>query len=383
MNLTNYFHEVDPNNISIDLKNLTNQFTFSKADKNTDNEFINKYQIALIGIPEQRNSLNKGTANAPDRIREQLYKLAYSGKLKLIDMGNLKIGKSINDTYTAVRDILSQLIFNKVIPIIIGGSQDLTYAVYDAYNKLEKQVSIVSIDPKFDMGYQKSAFDSESYLAHIILNKGKYLYNFTNLGYQSYYCTKDELKLLNKMNFDFYRLGQIRTNIEDIEPVMRDADMISLDIRAIKHSDAPAHKFPSPNGFYSEEICQLARYAGLSDKVSSFGIFDVNPDFDINGITSGLAAQIIWYFIDGLNSRQKDFPKEKSREYTKHIVTFEKTEQNIVFYQNNYNKRWWMEVSLPKNQKNHKIVACTFNDYKLACNQELPDRWLKTIQKLC
>jgi hypothetical protein len=241
---------------------------------------------------------------------------------------------------------------------------------------------MVAIDPKFDLAYHKNEFNSESYLGHIIFNNGKNLYNFANLGYQSYYCNKDELKLINRMNFEAFRLGQIRSNIEDIEPVMRDADMVSLDIRAIKQSDAPAHKFPSPNGFYSEEICQLARYAGLSDKVSSFGIYDLNPRFDINEITSGLAAQIIWYFIDGINSRQKDYPKKNSKEYTKHIISFEKTDQNIVFYQNNYNKRWWMEVPNPDNHSKSKLIACTLNDYNLACNQELPDRWLKTIQKL-
>jgi arginase family enzyme len=382
MDFADYFNKVDAEKLLPKETGKGDKYSLAHIISNFEEKAIRSSQIAILGVPEQRNSNNKGTANAPDKIREQLYKLNFSGKLSIVDLGNMILGKSLNDTYAAITEILSDLIQNSVIPIILGGSQDLTYAVYSAYNKIDKPISIVSIDPKFDLGYQKNIFDYESYLGQIILEKGKNLYNYTNLGYQSYYVNKDELKLFNKLNFDSFRLGQIRSNIEDIEPVLRDADMVCVDIRSIKQSDAPAHRFPSPNGFYSEEICQLARYAGLSDKVTSFGLFDLNPKYDINEITSGLAAQIIWYFIDGVNVRQKDFPKENSHDYTKHIISFEKTEQNIVFYQNNYNKRWWMEVKLQGGTKKNKLVACTFNDYKLACNQELPDRWLKTVQRL-
>jgi formiminoglutamase len=382
MNLADYFQEVDRKKLTPPEKDKNNKYSIYNNIEDIKSKPLKDFQIALMGIPEQRNTSNKGTEKAPDKIREKLYNLSYSGKLSILDLGNLNPGKTINDTYIATSEILAELMQNSVIPIILGGSQDLTYSAYEAYNRLNKQVSIVAIDPKFDIGYQKKQFDSESYLGRIILEKGKNLYNFTNLGYQAYYCNKDELKLFNKINFDAFRLGQIRNNIEDFEPVFRDADLVSIDFSAIKQSDAPAHRFPSPNGFYSEEICQLARYAGLSDKLTCFGIFDLNPKYDINDISSGLAAQIIWYFIDGLNARQNDFPKDNSHDYTKHIISFEKSEQNIVFYQNNYNKRWWMEVKMQGVNKKRKIVACTYSDYKLACNQELPDRWLKTIQRL-
>jgi arginase family enzyme len=381
MEITDYFNQIDISKFKLSNRDLQNKHTLLNIDKAYTRADFNNYQLAIIGVPEQRNSPNKGTAKAPDKIREQLYKLNYSGKAKIMDLGNLIPGKSVKDTYAAITDITFMLLSDNVIPVILGGSQDLTIAVFEAYSKLNMLVDLVCIDSKFDLGYKKNDFDSESFIGQIILNKGKTLYNLTNLGYQAYYTNKDEQKLFNRLSFDSYRLGFIRGNMEDLEPVMRDADMISIDIRAIKQSDAPAHYMPSPNGFYSEEICQLSRYAGLSDRVSSFGIFDLNPKYDINEITAGLAAQIIWYFIDGINSRQKDYPRPNSKEYTKHIVSFERTDQNIVFYQNNYNKRWWMEVPIKKLKKN-KLIACTYNDYKIACNQEIPDRWLKTIQRL-
>jgi formiminoglutamase len=274
------------------------------------------------------------------------------------------------------------LVQKNIVPIIIGGGQDLTYGIYLGFEKLNRPINMVAIDPKLDLGYKKNDFDAESYFGQIVLEKGKNLFNFTNIGYQTYYCTKDELNLLNKMNFDAFRLGYVRSNMHDIEPIMRDASFLSLDLKSIKQSDAPAHKFPSPNGFYSEEICQLIRYAGISDNLKCFGIFELNPEYDSNNQSAALAAQIIWYFIDGFIARKGDFPKEGTKEYTKHIVSFDNDEQNVVFYQNNYNNRWWMEVPTQGKPEKKVIVACTNDDYKLACKQELPERWLKTIQKL-
>jgi formiminoglutamase len=382
MNIGDYCQPVDVTMLELSVHDKQNKYAYFHIDKDFAKATLDKYDIAIIGIPEERNSNNKGTALAPDKIRQQLYKLNRSDKIKILDLGNLKIGHSLKDTYVAISEIIFELIDNKVIPIVLGGSQDLTYGLFLAYDKLNQPIKMVSIDPKFDLGYKKNDFDSESYLGQIILEKGKNLFNYTNLGYQSYYCNKDELNLINKMNFDAYRLGYIRSNLPDIEPVLRDANFLSLDICSIKQSDAPAHKFPSPNGLYSEEICQLARYAGISDNLSAFGIFELNPGYDNNDQTSRLVAQIIWYFIDGVNARQKDFPQANSQNYTKFIVGFEKTDQNIVFYQNNYNKRWWMEVPYPHKPDKNLIIACTYNDYKLACNQELPERWLKTLQKL-
>ncbi len=382
MSILDYFELVDMSRFSFSHKEIRNKFSYLHIDKSTTHEKLHEYDIVILGVEEERNTSNKGTCQAPDKIREQLYKLNKNGKAKILDAGNLRTGKSLKDTYVAIKDIVFELVQNNIVPIIIGGGQDLTYGVYLGFEKLNNPFNMVSIDPKLDFGYRKNDFDAESYFGQIILEKGKNLFNFTNIGYQTYYCTKDELNLINKMNFDAFRLGYVRSNMQDTEPIMRDASFLSLDLKSIKQSDAPGHKFPSPNGFYSEEICQIGKYAGISNNLKCFGLFEMNPDYDLNNQSAALAAQIIWYFIDGFISRKDDFPKEGTKEYTKHIVSFDGDEQNIVFYQNNYNNRWWMEVPKPGRPEKKLIIACTNDDYKLACKQELPERWLKTTQKL-
>ena len=91
-------------------------------------------------------------------------------------------------------------------------------------------------------------------------------------------------------------LGEIIKNPAIVEPVFRDADIISLDLKSIKSADSgnDTRSF-IPNGFDGREICSLSRYAGISDKVSIFGIF--NQFYSKN--ENHLIAQILWYFIEG------------------------------------------------------------------------------------
>src|SRR5690606_39675649 len=82
--------------------------------------------------------------------------------------------------------------------------------------------------------------------------------------------------LIYEMYFEAYRLVEIISNITIAEPVFRDADLISFDINAIKSSDLGFFSTFNPNGFDGREVCALARYAGLSDRVTSFGVFNIN-----------------------------------------------------------------------------------------------------------
>ncbi len=384
MDLNLYFEPIDLDVFrSTDLEQSLQYISIIKHTTDKPIKYIENYDIAIFGVGEERLSDNKGCANAPDEIRRELYKLYLPATVKkIIDLGNLKLGASINDTYAAVKDILVFLQKKQVISIIIGGSQDLTYPCYRAYEKLEQEINLVTIDARFDLGNSEDKFDSKSYLSKIVLEHGKQLFNFTNIGYQSYYVSPQETELMQKLYFDTFRIGQLRNDLREAEPALRDADIVSIDINAIRQSDAPGNKTPSANGFYGEEICQLARYAGMSDRVSTFGLFEINPLFDFRNQTVSLSAQIIWYFIEGVFLRKKDFPYTNVKEYTKFIVDFDSENQDIIFYKSNKSDRWWLEVPQIDSINNKKIIPCSYQDYQKACRKEIPDRWWKMFQKI-
>lgn len=385
MSFSEYFDPVNLDEGDLNFDYNDNQFLNSiEFYKDQD---LSAFNIAIIGVGEERNSANEGCESAPNHVRKYLYRLvSFNSSTKIIDLGNLKIGATVNDTYFALSSILEDLMKQNVLPIIIGGSQDLTYANFLAYKNLEQTVNLVSVDSKFDLGEADEEINSRNFLTKIILHQPNFLFNYSNIGYQSYFIDKDQIELISKLYFDSYRLGHVQKNIEEVEPIVRNADILSFDISAIRQSEAPGNKNASPNGFYGEQACQISRYAGLSDKLTSVGFYEINPELDSNGQTAHSVAQMIWYFIDGYNNRKKDFPVGTRKSYLKYMVNIQEGKNEVVFYKSDKSERWWMDVPYPAHNKikyeRHLLVPCSYNDYKTACENEVPNRWWQTFQKL-
>jgi arginase family enzyme len=330
------------------------------------------YDVAIIGVKSELNSTNKGSALAPDAIRKYLYGLkGRLEKLRICDLGNIKKGNKPKDIFFALRDITAGLTEKKIIPIVIGGSQDFSAAIFDGLKENLEEINVALVDSKVDFKP-----DGASYLDKMI--EDEKLNRLDLLGYQSYYCTHDQLFTLRDRNFFGERVSTLRNDLGRSEPIFRDCDFFSFDIAAIRQSDAPGHSVPSPNGFFGEEGCQLARFAGFSDRIASFGLFEVNPYFDNNDQTSALAAQIIWHFIEALNNRYGDFPLRDIGSYQKYVIPDMIANDEMVFYHNNLNNRWWVEIPTHKGKR---IFSCSYEDYRFASNNQVPEIWMKYYLK--
>ncbi len=345
------------------------------------------FDLAIIGIEEDRNSVsNQGCANGLNRVREQLYNLVVQHEgMTVVDLGNLRAGETVTDTYYGLAAIVNELLANQVVPIIIGGSHDLTLAQYHGYQNLDRKVNLVVIDEKIDLLDLEGEVTDENFLGRIFSDQPNILFGFSQLGYQSYFTDPKTVNTLEKLNFDCYRLGDVRKNMEEVEPIVRDADMLSFDLTAVKMGDAPGVGTPTPHGFYGEEACQIMRYAGLSDRLTSIGIYGYNPAFDNHTQTAQLAAQMIWYFVEGYYNRKKDIPEYKSQDYLKYIVDFNEGEYELVFWKSKKSERWWLQIpqfeGKVEQDSVNNLMSCSYNDYKQACKDELPERWLKAFER--
>ncbi len=358
--------------------------SFNTGDNFPDTENI---QIALLGVPENRNSQSSRDASfAADAIRPYFYTLqSHFPNVAIADLGNLKTGMSVDDTYAAVAEVVNILLKYNVFPFILGGSQDLTYANYLSYEKRGRIINILSVDSRFDIGKSDETFHNESWLNKIIFRDPNFLFNYSNLGYQTYLVEQEAIALMKKLFFDSTRLGQAKADMTETEPLIRNADLLSFDMSAIRMSDCPAASFPSPNGFNGEDACQIMRYAGLSEKLSSAGIFELCPANDRDGMSAHLAAQMLWYFLDGFAGRKGDDPHMNKSALMKYIVSMHETQSDISFYRSPLSDRWWMEVPCPNNLfskfERHYMVPCSYRDYEEAMQENLPDRWWQTFQK--
>ena len=345
---------------------------------------LENVKIAIFAVNEDRNSQhNFGCGEDLHEIRTKLYQL-FPGNwdTDIADLGTVEKGNQVSDTYFAVKEIIASLLKRDIIPIIIGGGQDITYINYRAYDALEQSVNITTVDSRFDLGNLEEELTSQSYLSKIIMQEPNNLFNYCNVGYQTYFNSQEEISLLDNLFFDTYRLGEAKI-LENIEPALRNADIVSIDIGAVRQSEAPANNNSSPNGFYGEEICAISRYAGISDKVSSFGIYEYNSKHDNNDQTAHLIAQMIWYFIEGVNFRVKDYPFSGKENYQKFTVLLEDDEP-LLFYKSNKSGRWWIEINILSNNKykRHALIPCTYKDYTDATKQVIPEKWYKAMRKM-
>lgn len=345
---------------------------------------LENVQIAIFGVQEDRNSQdNFGCGENLDCIRTKLYEL-FPGdwQTNIVDLGNICKGNSVSDTYFSVSEIITFLLKKNIIPVIIGGGQDITYINYRAYDALEQTVNITAVDSRFDLGDLEDELTSQSYLSKIIMQQPNNLFNYCNVGYQTFFNAQEEIKLLDAFFFDAYRLGEAK-NLENIEPAFRDADIVSIDIGAVRQSEAPANNNASPNGFYGDEICAISRYAGISDKVSSFGIYEYNSKYDNHNQTAHLIAQMIWYFIEGVNARVKDYPFTQKDDYQKFTVLIT-DDDPLTFYKSHKTGRWWIEINILSDNKykRHALIPCTYQDYIAATKEIIPDKWYKAMRKL-
>lgn len=345
-------------------------------------------KLALFSINENRGSANDVSLNSDlNSIRKQLYSLQWFDYFpKTVDLGEIIPGKEIEDSYFALESVIDHLVKRDIIPIIIGGSQDLTLSQYKGYEKLEQLVNLVNIDHRIDIGELSEGTDSSNYLTGIITHQPNFLFNFSNIGHQVFFNEQEKLAMTEKMFFEALRLGELNNNVHLSEPLIRNADMISIDLRAVRSEFMPISESPMPNGLSGLDICQMAWYAGISDKLSSFAIYEYQNGLDSNEVAAMLVAQMIWYFTDGFGQRKGDFPKSSTRKYLKYTVHLNEEEHELIFYKSPKSDRWWVEVPYPDGKDTkyfrHLIVPCTYEDYQKASNGEMPDIWWQTFQKL-
>lgn len=362
----------------------------NKATLNDDNEYndgqygtiiqmnegylpdLEEVDLVFIGIEEYRGAGFIAKESAADAIRKQFFRLHHWHKnVQIADLGNVRSGSSIQDSYSAAKMVVDELIRLKKIVVILGGSHDNTMAQYLAYKGLERIIEATVIDAKIDLK-SNNPLPDENFLMEMLTSEPNIVKHYNHIGFQSYLVHPQILEAIDKLRFDCYRVGTAKENIEEMEPVIRNSDLVSFDISAIKNSDAPASIY-SPNGFTGEEACNLTRYAGMSPVLSSIGFYNYDVSKDMNDLTAMQIAQMLWYFVDGRSRGKHEVDLNDMSNYNRFHTAF--AEVDTVFLQSKRTGRWWMQLP------NKKLIACSYNDYVQASHNEIPERWLRTQER--
>ena len=330
----------------------------------------------MLGVKENRNSFFSSNNQDLNNIRKELYNLKFNNwKLKICDLGDLPNGDSVNDTYHALTEICEDSIKKETILIIIGGTNDLIFPMFKSFTSTEGKVNIVSIDNQLDLYQDSDLISGRTYMNKIIVDESNKLNDFTNIGYQRHLCSPNEIQLMEKLFFEYISLGEIIENNMKAEPVMRNANIISFDMKSLSFSASFNQDQGNPNGIDSRLSCILAKYAGIGNKSNFFCLFELND----NIVSNKLYSEIIWYFIDGVDKRNTESNFNDPQTFNKYIV--QTSGRDIIFFKSKVSERWWMLIE-KINKKESSYLPCLETEYQLALNDEMPVRWLKAQKRI-
>ncbi|MFN0014336.1 MAG: arginase family protein [Saprospiraceae bacterium] len=341
-------------------------YSFGKTVRffGADSPDLKGVRVALLGAGEKE-------ANA---VRDALYRTVFPfPKGTVVDLGNLRRAEP-----SVLMPVLYELLSGNVVPVVIGGRDSLAITQFHAYQEAKSLANLVVIDESLHL----TGPNERAVYAPILQPRHPLLFHFGLVGFQSHQTPPGTTEFLNANNFDSVRLGKSRSAVEETEPVLRDADMLTVHLRALKQTDAPGVAEPSPSGYFVEEACQLCRYAGMSDKLTSFGIYGHLLERDAGQQTAQAISQMIWYFLDGFFSRKGDYPASKDG-LTEYIVDYRQLHFQLTFWKSTRSGRWWMQTPVASKRKfqRHYLVPCSFQDYQAACRDELPDRLLQALRR--
>ncbi|MFT4063040.1 MAG: formimidoylglutamase [Edaphocola sp.] len=332
-------------------------------------------EIVIIGCGESSGSTqNTAWSNAPDAVREELYRLYdWHSDIKVADMGNILQGATPADTRAALRTVLREVQEAGKVAIAIGGTHDLTLQQYDVFKKTEQTINAAVIDMLIDLE-DAEGISEDSYLMDMLTGQPNFIRHYSHIGFQSYYANPNMLETLDKLRFDCYRLGHVRADMDDMEPVLRNCDLLSIDMNVLRACDAPWNSGASPNGFFGDELCQLIRYAGMATHLSSLGIYGYRPEKDKHRLGAKQIAQMLWYFIDGYLVRKKEAKVEQAEDFTEYHVSLNKSD--TIFLKSRRTNRWWMQLP------DGRYAPCSYNDYLTAAANDIPERWFREQERV-
>lgn len=334
---------------------------------------LDEIDLVMVGCGEMRGAGTQQTGNAsPNAIRSEFYDLFFWHQdVKVADIGNIKTGASLSDTYAALKAVVSELLEHKKKVVIIGGSHDLTIAQYEAHAKLGQIIEAACVDAKIDL-HDDSPIPADNFLMKILCGSPNYIKHYSHIGFQSYLVHPRMLETIDKLRFDCFRVGRVKEDIEEMEPSIRNANLFSFDIAAIQNAHAPANRI-TPNGFTGEEACTLMQYAGLSKSVTTIGLYGYYPQQDVHQLTAKQAAHMLWYVLDGVYKSKQESDLENNHAFNEFHLAF--ADVQTTFLQSKRTGRWWMQLP------DEKYIACSQNDYIVAASNDIPERWMRAVER--
>ncbi len=273
-------------------------------------------EIAMIGVPfDSGTSYRSGTRFGPRGIREAslllwgvnaIMDVAPLKVLNVIDYGDIEvIPVDIEASMKAIETGIKTVLDNDVMAGVMGGDHSITLPVLRAHAQKFGALSVIHLDAHPDTW--QAEFGDHPYshgtpfrraIEEGLIDTNAYI----QIGIRGPVSEAGDLEDAQQLGAKIYPIGKcfeigIPTLVQTVhEAVENRLVYISLDIDSADPAFAPGTGTPEVGGFSSYQLLQIVRgLRGLN--LVGFDLVEVSPPYDHSGITSILAANLIFEML--------------------------------------------------------------------------------------
>jgi hypothetical protein len=269
--------------------------------------------------------------------------------IRIADLGNCRKTEA-----EFILPVIDELINTGVIPVLVGADINLASILS---KKTGQSIKVIANNIPDELNISNG--------------------NLSYIGYQRHLIAYDVMSTLDEKCNNALSLGKLRSNINLLEPLMRDTTLAYIHLNSVRSSDAPGVGTSYPSGLTTEEMCQIMKFAGTADTLKIVAI-DTDTLTSSHVTDSKLIAEAIWYLFEGMNARIADHP-EKTKDYHEFLVSLPEIDTDISFVKSTLTNKWWMK--LPDQSTNEVMyIACAYEEYQQSISgTEIPDRLMKFL----
>ncbi|MDD3964349.1 MAG: formimidoylglutamase, partial [Synergistaceae bacterium] len=259
----------------------------------------------------------------PDDVRRRLYKLTPGfnmdlDRIRVIDAGNISTkGLTLEEVHLALQEAVADVVSRGGIPLVIGGGHDLTYpglaGLVRGAGLKKDSLGLINVDSHLDVRTDENGINSGTSFYRALTqlpNKALSGSAFVEFGIQELYNSPYYYNWVKKQGGSVFTLKEVSERvmesfIQALSIVSKKGRTValSLDIDAVRSTEAPGASASNPSGLKAPELDKIAYLAGRSPQIRYLDIMEVSPPLDQDHRTASLAASSIFWFLRGLSER--------------------------------------------------------------------------------